>query len=467
MSQTLTKPILLDETGQAIAGKLDTNSAAIVEALEDIKDAVSMGTDFVPVMIKVTTPPAKVSYMAGENLNLAGIVVSLIASNGVQVDITEQCTFLPANGTPLTASDTSVAISYYWYKDDVTFTTSYPIGVKSLSSIAITTPPTITEYMVGDELDLTGIVVTATYDDGTFLDVTQNCTFNPADGTVLTASNTSVTVTYTEGTITKTASQSITVIPVYGVEWDGSSSSAFTRTDAAANFTDPVPQMSNGSGGWTEGSSPFDAILPWAGMEVVTDGTLGKLVKIPKFYYSLDCSNGVKLKISSMRFEGSFVSPAHMDRGDGVGERDYVYVGAYHCSTLYKSTTGATIKNQTGLSNFNSSIHNLSVDAWLWDYATLTTIRMLYLVEFADWNSQAKIGYGCAPVMGTIGYTGATDSMTYHTGTTATALTNYGHVKYRHIEDLWAGVQDYVNGIHTIGNDVYARILPTLYFICS
>lgn len=439
MSQVLEKPILLDETGQEI-----------VEKLDDIKDAISMGTDFVPVMIKVTTPPAKVSYMAGENLNLAGIVVSLIASNGVQIDVTDQCTFVPANGTPLTSANTSVAISYYWYKDDVTFTTNYPIGVKSLSSIAITTAPTLTEYTVGDELDLTGIVVTATYDDGTFLDVTQNCTFSPADGSELSLSDTSVTVTYTEGGVTKTATQAIVVTaPVYGVEWDGTATTALTRTGNAANFTDPVPYYPNMSG---EPSSPFDNIMPWAGMEEVTDANAGILVKIPKFWYkyTLDEYGRFRgLDISPYEIEGFHVSPAHQDRGDGQGERDFVYVGACPCESSSYKSLASTAQNNKTRAQFRTSIHDLGSDIWQWDYAMRTTIQMLYLVEFADWDSQAKIGNGYTVVNSSYPPTGAGKTWSYHTGCNqADKTSTRGMVVYRYIRHIWGNGNCYIDGVN-------------------
>lgn len=445
MSQTLTKPVLLDETGQDI-----------VEKLDEIKEAVSMGTDFVPVMIKVTTPPAKVSYMAGENLNLAGIVVSLIASNGVQIDVTDQCTFVPANGTPLTSANTSVAISYYWYKDDVTFTTNYPIGVKSLSSIAITTAPTLTEYTVGDELDLTGIVVTATYDDGTFLDVTQNCTFSPADGSELSLSDTSVTVTYTEGGVTKTATQAIVVTaPVYGVEWDGTATTSLTRTGNAADFTDPVPYYQGMSG---EPSSPFDNIMPWAGMEEVEDADAGLLVKIPKFWYKMtfgEYGDFQKLEISPYEIDGFHVSPAHMDRGDGQGERDFVYVGACFCTSTYKSAT-QTAQGALTRAQFRTNIHNLGSDIWQWDYAMRTTIQMLYLVEFASWDSQAKIGMGYVSGSNPVA---SGKNYTYHTGySNADKTSATGIATYRYIRHAWGGGICYVDGVNVYNRSGWYKL---------
>ena len=73
---------------------------------------------------------------------------------------------------------------------------------------------------------------------------------------------------------------------------------------------------------------------------------------------------------------------------------------------------------------------------------------MLMLVEFADNDFQAKIGYGCGDnsAVGTMGYT---DSMTYHTGTTQSARTTYGlGTQYRYIEGLWDNVRDWMDGCY-------------------
>ena len=112
----------------------------------------------------------------------------------------------------------------------------------------------------------------------------------------------------------------------YGVEWNRVSSPIWSRTDAAALFTDPVPYVAGMSEG--EYGSPFDNIAPWSGMVRVTDPVAGELVAIPKFYFkwTVDASK-MKLQISAEQKPGFFCSPAHMNRGDGKGERDIVYIG--------------------------------------------------------------------------------------------------------------------------------------------
>lgn len=313
-----------------------------------------------------------------------------------------------------------------------------------------------------DEPTLLGQTVTATYGAKTktatisaqgtasitLYNYTGAVTLSATDG----EETAEVNITVTSETDTYTAE--LGFIKIYGVSWDGGSSPAMTRTDAAAGFADPVPQMKSGSG-WTVGSSPFDNILPWSGMEIVDDTTAGKLVKIPKYYYKwTKTGTSMTLQISEKSFDGSHVSPAHADRGDGSGERDFVYVGRYHCASDYKSKTGVGPANNYTREQFRNSIHNLGSDIWQYDFAMFWTINMLYLVEFANWNSQATIGYGCGN-NSSAENAGATDSMTYHTGTNQSSKTAYGHTQYRYIEDLWGNVYDWCDGIRFSGADVY------------
>lgn len=246
-------------------------------------------------------------------------------------------------------------------------------------------------------------------------------------------------------------------VTIYGVQWDGTSTTAMSRTDAAAGFTDPVPAVNNGSG-----SSPFDNLQPWAGMVRVSDSEAGELVAIPKFYYKWTKSgNTLKLQIADGQVDGFYVSPAHADRGDGKGERDIVYVGRYHCHTSnYKSQTGGKPKASITRSAARSGIHNLGTTIWQFDLAMRQTIQMLYLVEFADWNSQTKIGYGCGNNSATENM-GATDGMSYHTGTKQSSRTTYGvGVQYRYIEGLWDNVYDWMDGCYYNSNGLNIIMNP-------
>ena len=275
---------------------------------------------------------------------------------------------------------------------------------------------------------------------------------------------------YTIGGLTKSKDIAITTAMttvnetlganVYGVAWDGTSSTSWTRTDKAANFVDPVPAVSSGNG-----SSPFDTLMPWSGMEV-SERTAGKMVSIPKFWYKIEQTgdNGIKVQIADNEKAGFSVSPAHMDRGDGKGERDVVYIGRYHCATsTYKSTTGVKPVASITRSAARTSIHNLGTNIWQCDFAMRFTLWLLYIVEFADWNSQAKIGKGCGNNSATANM-GYTDSMTYHTGTTQSSRDTYGlGTQYRHIEGLWDNVLDWTDGCYYDANGMNVILNPSNY----
>lgn len=244
-------------------------------------------------------------------------------------------------------------------------------------------------------------------------------------------------------------------VHIYGASWDGTSTTKWSRTDEAAEFTDPVPYVAGAS----SYGSPFDGLQPWAGM-VKSERTGGTMVSIPKFWYKLTQNGrGMTIQIADRAVEGYSVSPAHMDRGDGHGERDVVYIGRYHCNGTYKSGTGSPRVNMTR-SSARSGIHNLGSTIWQSDFAMRFTLWLLYIVEFADWNSQAKIGYGCSPNSNTFAM-GYTDSMPYHTGTDQSSRATYGGTQYRNIEGLWDNVLDWCDGCYNNGNGLNIILNPS------
>ena len=76
----------------------------------------------------------------------------------------------------------------------------------------VLTSPTKTSYTAGENLNLTGIAVKAKFNDGTEQDVTSECTFSPANGTVLYEDTSEVIVSWSYGgAATYTAKLPITV----------------------------------------------------------------------------------------------------------------------------------------------------------------------------------------------------------------------------------------------------------------
>ena len=328
------------------------------------------------------------------------------------------------------------------------------------------------EYCRTKTLTLTYYTLTVTVKAGST--VTAQCGDKTVSGTVPESGSVKLylpiagtwTVTATLGDETTTATVEVTeyrdyplelaYVHIYGASWDGTSTTKWSRTDEAAEFTDPVPYVA----GAKSYGSPFDDRLPWSGM-VKSERTGGTMVAIPKFWYKLTQNgSGMSIQIADRAVEGYSVSPAHMDRGDGHGERDVVYIGRYHCNGTYKSGTGSPRANMTR-SSARSGIHNLGSTIWQSDFAMRFTLWLLYIVEFADWNSQAKIGYGCGNNSSPqpMGYT---DSMPYHTGTTQSSRTTYGcGTQYRNIEGLWDNVLDWCDGCYYNSNGLNIILNPS------
>ena len=197
-----------------------------VSTVPAIKDAVKNGT-------KDTSKSAYDSYSSSKGNLLVDKTVNIVTDttiytitfdpnggSGTMADVTVNagekltlpaCTFTPPSadkefdkwiagnpGEQVEVTDDSV-IHAIWKDKSAT---------KTLSSIAITTPPTKSTYTAGESFDKTGMVVTATYSDSSTAEVT-SYTVTPSGA--LATTDTSVTVSYTEGDVTKTATQNITV----------------------------------------------------------------------------------------------------------------------------------------------------------------------------------------------------------------------------------------------------------------
>lgn len=84
----------------------------------------------------------------------------------------------------------------------------YSVDMRIASSIAITTPPTKTAYIVGDTFQPDGVVITATFADQTTADVSDDATYAP---TVMAEGVSQVTFSVVIGGQTLTANQAVTV----------------------------------------------------------------------------------------------------------------------------------------------------------------------------------------------------------------------------------------------------------------
>ena len=156
------------------------------------------------VSIAITTPPAKTTYVSGETFSPAGMIVTATYSNGATLKATGY-SFSP--DTALTDGTTSVTIEYT--EGGVTKTAEQAITVvHRLTKIEITAQPTKKVYEYGDSFQSAGMVVKATYSDGATANVTG---YSCSPATLNTVGTQTITVSYTERNVTKTATTSVTV----------------------------------------------------------------------------------------------------------------------------------------------------------------------------------------------------------------------------------------------------------------
>lgn len=157
----------------------------------------------------------------------------------------------PDNNVVVTGTwDTSDVNNYHWRLtvDNVTkprTVCNVTFAVKSLKSIAITTPPTKTTYSSGETFDPTGMILTGYFDqDGEEASVElSGYTFEPTGK--LTSKDKKVTIIYMDGENKMTAEQAIVVNPILIVNvGSGSGGTASGNSYAAGStvtLTSPTP----------------------------------------------------------------------------------------------------------------------------------------------------------------------------------------------------------------------------------
>ncbi|WP_052460232.1 GH92 family glycosyl hydrolase [Tessaracoccus massiliensis] len=180
------------------------------DGVQSASASLEIEVDAAPVVvtgISVTTPPTKVDYVAGEELDLAGLVVTAAYSD-------DSTAVLPAEDLtvsgydPDTVGGQTVTVTYT--SEGETYTDTFTVTVApALTGIEVT-PPTKVDYLAGEELDLTGLLVTGTLSDGSTepleLDDVEISGYDPD-----TVGEQTVTVTYTVGEETFTDTFTVTV----------------------------------------------------------------------------------------------------------------------------------------------------------------------------------------------------------------------------------------------------------------
>lgn len=151
--------------------------------------------------IKITTPPNKTSYFEGEDFDKTGMEVTANYNSRTKPSLVlDGSNYSITNGTNLKVGQTSVTITY----EDKSVEQEISVEKNNVIELKLKKPATKTEYKEGQSFDTTGMVIEATYKDGTTKVISD---YKVEDGNNLTLGQTQVTISY-EG---KTVTQPITV----------------------------------------------------------------------------------------------------------------------------------------------------------------------------------------------------------------------------------------------------------------
>ena len=264
-------------------------------------------------------------------------------------------------------------------------------------------------------------------------------------------------------------------IYTYGVKRDTNSTSpAWERINDSVGLVANAVKPNN-----TNPQNDFDNIYPWSDIksynyDAITkevtawigdsnfkfDGTNGEvLTYIPGFYYKREVVDGIEYQyISKYNKDGySYSEPFSVGRYEISGGKS-----AYSSSCNQPgnaedfkahSISGACPSAESTIETFRASAQKLGSEFSLMDYHWFI-IQQLYLVEYANYDSQTVLGKGHIDggSGGTATLGGYTDSLGMKSGYIVGAWLN---VIYRGIEGLYGNVHEFIDGINIKDNQAY------------
>ena len=218
----------------------------------------------------------------------------------------------------------------------------------------------------------------------------------------------------------------------------------------------------------------FDEIYPWSDIETYTydvekkevtswyneekedfkfDGSKGEvLTYIPTFYYKRYQEDG---------YEYILISNKNLE---GYTRSDEFSIGRYTMSgdeNAVHSKSGVQPLTNKKINEFRDYARALGDEFSQLDYHYFI-IQLLYLVEYADYNSQEKLGQGYTATSNTaVIKSGGCDELGMKSGT----LNNDGYhsIIYRGMEDIYGNIWQFVDGINIKDYQAYVCYDPSQY----
>ena len=255
---------------------------------------------------------------------------------------------------------------------------------------------------------------------------------------------------------------------IYGVKrLRSSTATAWERTDEGKGLT------ANATHDGTEVQNDFDNLSPWkdiisfnydSAQQLATayygdpeftfspsDTNVNVFTKIPRFWYKryIDEEDYEHIQIADYAAEGFLESKE-------FAIARYLYEGS---TSSPRSCSGlAPLVNTTGPS-YQTGAKSLGNNVCLFDWRAVGAIQLLYLVEYADNNSQDTLGKGISS--GFRSNSGQLDNLGMKSG----CLNNDAahSVMYRGIEDIFGNVYQLIDGVNINNYQAYVCTDPTKY----
>ncbi|WP_341780215.1 fibronectin type III domain-containing protein [Levilactobacillus sp. HBUAS70063] len=233
---------------------------------------------------------------------------------------------------------------------------------------------------------------------------------------------------------------------IYGVSWDGSSSGALQRTDAAVGLKAGI----NGA------QNDFDTRGPWGLMDkTVTDSYGNEFVRVPKFYIRKTQNKTLSTwQVSLVKQGDDWYLPNCFYDFDNKKELNYVDVSRYEGfieSGRLKSKSGVNPTANLDINHFRTSATALNVNGkkgyHLWDVHTLDALQVLFTIEFATLDSQSIMKGVTDSVLSGAESTGAADGVKGSSGN-VNHINGYGSMTYRGIENLYGNLAMFTDGLN-------------------
>lgn len=245
-------------------------------------------------------------------------------------------------------------------------------------------------------------------------------------------------------------------VHVYGVrrKLANNSSSTWERIEDAVGLT------ANAQKGSTAVQNSFDSLYPWSDIISYNYDTTSK--RITAYYgeptFKFDGSNGEVLtripefwykRTRDATYEYVYIADG---KKEGYIKSEQFSVGRYTMSgsnsRVYSKSGAAPLVSNT-ITNFRTYARNLGDGFGQLDWHYFL-FQILYLVEYADYNSQSKLGKGVISKEWTGSFNGVNSGGCDSLGMKSGTLNDDGlhSMIYRGIEDIYGALWQFVDGIN-------------------